>query len=202
MPHMGLAPLRAAPVPIEERAADDLRFIRRTLERSGTFTAVPGAGSIGMGAIGIVSAALAAGAETPEMWLGAWMAAAILASTLGLFAMRRKAQHTGEPLGAAARQFAVSFGTPVLAAALLTIGLWQTGTWSLMPALWLLLYGTAVLAGGAFSVPVIRIVGVAFLLLGVGALLTPPTWGNLWLGAGFGGLHVLAGLHIAQAHGG
>lgn len=192
-----------APVRIEQRAAEDLRFIRQTLERSVTFTAVPGAGGMIMGVIGGVAAAVAAPAATPERWLATWIAAAVLASSLGFVAMRRKAHRAGEPLnGAAARQFALSFGTPVLAAALLTVGLWQAGTWNLMPALWLLLYGTAVLAGGAFSVPIIRGVGVLFLLLGIVALVTPPALGNVWLGVGFGGVHLLAGFYIVKVHGG
>jgi hypothetical protein len=195
-----------APAPlvsIEERAADDLRFIRQTLERSATFTAVPGLGGVAMGVLGMVAAVVAVGAVTPERWLAIWIATAVVASIVGLVAMRRKARRAGVPLtGGPARQFALSFGTPVLAAALLTMGLWQAGAWNLMPALWLLLYGTAVLAGGAFSVPVVRLLGVAFLVLGVGALLTPPAWGNVWLGIGFGALQALVGLYVAKEHGG
>lgn len=199
MPHRS----RGSVAPIEERAADDLRFIRQTLERSATFTAVPGFGGAAMGAIAVVAAIVAWRTATPDAWLASWIAAAVLAVAVGLVTMRSKARRAGEPLtGAAARQFALSFGTPVVAAALLTVGLVQVGAWNLMPALWLLLYGTAVLAGGAFSVPAVRLLGAAFLVLGVGALLTPPEWGNVWLAAGFGGLQIVVGLYIARVHGG
>ena len=42
--------------------------------------------------------------------------------------------------------------------------------WALMPAVWLLLYGTGVLAGGAFSVAAVRLLGVALMALGIAAL--------------------------------
>ncbi len=153
--------------------------------------------------LGLAAALIAERAPTADAWLAIWIGTAVVASTVGLVAMPRKAGRAGEPLtGAAARQFAMSFGTPVLAAALLTMGAWQAGAWNLMPSLWLLLYGTAVLAGGAFSVPIVRALGGAFLVLGVGALLTPPACGNVWLGTGFGGLQMIVGLYVAKVHGG
>lgn len=96
----------------------------------------------------------------------------------------------------------MAMGALAVTAALLNIGLWQPEAWHLLPALWLLLYGTAVLAGGAFSLASVRTVGLAFIALGVVALFGPSEWGYVWLGLGFGGLHLVAGLHIAQAHGG
>jgi hypothetical protein len=66
----------------------------------------------------------------------------------------------------------------------------------------LLLYGAGVLAGGMFSVPVVRAVGVCFMAAGIAAALTPPEWGNVWLALGFGGLHVGFGAYIARNLGG
>jgi hypothetical protein len=71
-----------------------------------------------------------------------------------------------------------------------------------MPAVWLLLYGTGLLAGGVFSVPVVRLTGAIFMLLGFAAVLMPPEYGNLWLGAGFGVLQIVGGVYIARKHGG
>jgi hypothetical protein len=59
-----------------------------------------------------------------------------------------------------------------------------------------------VLTGGIFSVPVVRVIGVCFMTAGIGAMLTPPEWGNVWLGFGFGGLQVGFGIYIARNHGG
>jgi hypothetical protein len=78
----------------------------------------------------------------------------------------------------------------------------MNGDRALIPAVWLLLYGTGVLAGGAFSVAAVRLLGVVFMALGIAALFTPPAWGNVWLGIGFGGLQLVFGLYIARRHGG
>jgi hypothetical protein len=40
------------------------------------------------------------------------------------------------------------------------------------------------------------------MLCGACALLSPPGWGNGYMAAGFGGLHILFGLVIARRHGG
>jgi hypothetical protein len=99
----------------------------------------------------------------------------------------------------------MSLAAPLVAGAALTWGVWRHGNrapMDLMPAVWLLLYGTGALAGGAFSVAAVRLLGVAFMALGVAALVTPPAWGNIWLGVGFGGLQFAFGLYIARRHGG
>ena len=104
--------------------------------------------------------------------------------------------------GAVGRRFALSLSAPLAAGAALTAGLAQAGTWSLMPAVWLLLYGTGVVTGGAMSVSVVAIAGGCFMALGAAALITPPAWGNVWLGLGFGLVHIGFGLYIARKHGG
>ncbi len=202
MPRVSFRP--AEPIAsLEVHAADDLRFIRHTMERSATFTAVPGRGGAVMGAIGLVGAALAAIQPSAERWMAAWLAAAALAFAVGVVTMRQKARRAGVPLtGAPGRRFAVSLAAPLVAGAALTAGLWLQGAWGLMPSVWLLLYGTGVVTGGAFSVAPLRVLGASFMMLGVAALLTPPSWGNAWLGLGFGALQVGFGLYIAKRHGG
>jgi hypothetical protein len=186
-----------------QHAEESLQFIRRTMERSSTFTAVPGVGGIGMGAIGLAAAILAAKQRSVERWLGVWLLAAAVAMGVGVTAMWRKAARLGAPLaGAVGRRFAISLAAPLAAGAALTWGVWMHDDWALMPAVWLLLYGTGVLAGGVVSVAAVRLLGVAFMALGVAALATPPAWGNLWLGIGFGGLQLAFGLYIARRHGG
>jgi hypothetical protein len=186
-----------------EHAEESLLFIRRTMERSSTFTAVPGLGGAGMGAIGVAAAVLAASQSSAERGLIVWVSAAAVAFGLGVTAMLRKANRLGAPLaGAVGRRFAMSLSAPLIAGAALTWGVWRHDGWALMPAVWLLLYGTGLLTGGLFSVAPVRLLGVAFMALGVAALATPATWGNLWLGIGFGGLQLAFGLHIARRHGG
>ena len=193
---------RTAVTSFGEHAEESLLFIRQTMERSSTFTAVPGLGGVGMGIIGIAAAVLAA-QSSAERWLIVWLVAAAVALAIGVTSMWRKAVRLGAPLaGAVGRRFAISFAAPIVSGAALTWGAWMHDDWALMPPVWLLLYGTGVLAGGVFSVAAVRLLGLLFMALGVAALVTPPAWGNVWLGIGFGGLQVGFGLYIARRHGG
>lgn len=186
-----------------QHAEESLQFIRRTMERSSTFTAVPGLGGAGMGAVGVFAAVVAANQSSVERWLIVWLLAAAVALSIGVTSMWRKAARLGAPLASAVgRRFAISFAAPLVAGAALTWGVWIHHDWALMPSVWLLLYGTGVLAGGAFSVAAVRWLGLLFMALGVAALITPPAWGNIWLGIGFGGLQLGFGSYIARRHGG
>jgi hypothetical protein len=186
-----------------DRAADHLRFIRETMERAGVFTAVSGWGQVVVGFIGLAAAAVAARQPTPRAWLTVWLTAAALAVIVDFWAIRRKARRLGVPLVATpARRFALSFSTPLLAGACLTGVLAYWGMPGLLPGMWLLLFGTAVVTGGALSVRVVPLMGMAFMTLGLAALLSPPSWGDLYMAAGFGLLNIVFGLVIATRHGG
>jgi hypothetical protein len=53
-----------------------------------------------------------------------------------------------------------------------------------------------------FSVPAVPIMGLCFMVFGAVALFAPPEYANLFMAAGFGGLHLLFGLIIARRYGG
>ena len=189
------------PRPVESPAVDtyaieNLRFIRETMERSAAFTAVPGWGGVLIGVTAIVAAGVAAGQSSPRAWLAVWLAEAATAIIVGSLAVARKARAANLRLfSGPSRKFALSLSPPLVAGALLTVVLYRAG-------LWLLLYGAGVVTGGAFSVRIVPVMGICFMLVGTAALFSPAAWGDWLLGAGFGGLHVIFGGVIARRYGG
>lgn len=198
--------IRAAPpetVALHTRAMDNLRFIRETMERAGAFTAVPGWGGCAIGVSALGAALIAAYQSTSEAWLATWLIEGVFAIALGAGAMKRKADSAQVPvLSAPGRRFVLSFAPPLLVGALLTAVLYRAGLTAAIPGTWLLLYGTGVVTGGAYSVRVVPLMGLCFMLLGAIALFSPFSWGTALLGVGFGGLHVVFGIIIARRYGG
>jgi hypothetical protein len=191
------------PAPIHEHAADNLSYIRDAMERAGSFTAVPGWGGVAMGLTGLAAAIIAPSHPEPRAWLTTWLAAAVVAAVIGLLSVLVKARAAAVPfLSRPARQFALSFSPAILAGALLTGALYQAGRVDLLPGVWLLLYGAAVVAAGTFSVRVVPLMGILFLFLGAIALFSTPLVGAIALGAGFGVLHIVFGVIIARRYGG
>jgi hypothetical protein len=194
---------RTVPVSLEAHAMDNLRYIRETMERAGAFTAVPGWGGIAMGASAFIAALIASRQGTRNGWLLVWMVEGAIAVAIGVLSVARKARAAHLSLTAApARKFMFSFVPPLVVGAILTVGVLRAGLTSTLPGIWLLLYGTAVLAGGAFSVRVIPIMGMCFMLEGALGIFAPIEWADVLLGAGFGGLHILFGGIIARRYGG
>ena len=70
------------------------------------------------------------------------------------------------------------------------------------PAPLLLLYGVAVAAGGALSVRVVPVMGVALLSMGLLAFFVPFQTANLLLGLGFGVVQIVTGVVIMRRYGG
>jgi hypothetical protein len=183
--------------------ADDLRFIRDTMERSAAFTAVSGWGQVLLGFTATVAAWLAAQQISSFAWLRVWLGEGLLAVAIGLLACTWKANRRGLPLfSGPARKVALGLAPPLVAGAFLTFLLFRAGLQSALPATWLLLYGAGIMTGGAFSVQIVPVMGLCFMLLGGLTVLGPAAWGNWFLAAGFGGLHILFGLLIARRHGG
>lgn len=197
-----LPPSMASPQPLADRALDNLRFIRATMERAGSFTAVPGRGMVAIGLTALAAAVIAARQPSTLNGLVTWLVEAMLALAIGGWTMVRKSRAANDPiLTGPGRRFGLSFLPPVAVGALLTVALYLGDDPRLIPAVWLLLYGTGVVTGGAFSVPVVPVMGVGFLLLGTAALIAPG--GADWLlAAGFGGLHIVFGVWIARRYGG
>ncbi len=189
--------------PLAARAERELEFIRRTMERTSGFTAVPGWGGVGMGTVGLAAAALAPRQATTRAWLATWLLAAGVAFALGVFSIARKAARAGvDLLGHAARSFAAALVPALAVGALLTAILYRAGQSDLLPGVWLSLYGVGVAAAGAFSVPAVPIQGACLIGLGAIALVVPRLADPWLLGLGFGFLQIGFGFHIARRHGG
>ncbi len=192
------------PVPaLHERAEENLRFIRETMTRGVSFTAVPGYGGVAMGAIGLGAAVLASRQATPRGWLLVWLLAALLALGVGVVAILLKARAAGVSVTrGAGRRFALALVPSLLAGGALTLALARLGAYGVLPGLWLLLYGSAVLAAGAHSPPPVPLLGAILVGLGLLALLLPPVFGDALLASGFGLAHAVTGAVIARRHGG
>jgi hypothetical protein len=193
----------SAPPEIQDRAMDNLRFIRETMERAGTFTAVSGWGQLVIGLTAIAAALIGARTTSPGMWLGVWLAEAVIAAAISIASMAIKSEAAKLPLfSGPIRKLMMSFSPPIFAGCVVTLALHERSAIELVPAMWMLLYGAGVISAGTYSVRIVPVMGMAFMALGVVALVAPVTWTTALLIASFGGLHVLFGLLIAWRHGG
>ena len=188
---------------INERALENLRYIRETMERAGSFTAVPGWGGILMGVSALLTALISSRLPSNDLWVASWLGEAVLALAVGGWAMAQKARAVQSTLlDGPGRKFALSLCPAMIAGGILTLVLYRNALFGLMPGVWLLLYGVAVVTGGAFSVNVVPIMGVSFMILGSVALFSPLGWANWFMAAGFGGLQIVFGVIIARRYGG
>jgi hypothetical protein len=190
------------PVELHERAMDNLQYIRRTLERAGSFTAVPGKGGVAMGVVALLAARLAVLQPGADGWLAVWALAAVVAMAIGIAGAALKSRRFQIPLfSGPGRKFIAGFAPALLAGAVLTAVFYRAGISGFLPGVWLLLYGAAVLSGGWASVRVVPIMGACFMFVGTAALMLPG-WNDLLLPVGFGGLHLIFGTVIAVKYGG
>jgi hypothetical protein len=190
------------PVPIHAKAEDNLRFIRETMERAGSFTAVSGWGQMAIGGTALLAAWLAASAGSSDRWLALWLGEAAVAVSIAMATTTWKTRDHKVPIvSGPARKFALSFVPAMVAGALLTLVLVSRGEFILLPATWMLLYGAAVISAGTFSVRVVPFMGACFMLCGAATLLFPQV-ANIMMAVAFGGLHLGFGAAIARRYGG
>ena len=194
---------RPGPIPIDARAADHLRYIRETMECAAEFTAVPGWGGVAMGITALVASIVASQQSTRQAWLVVWLVEVFIAVAIAAPAAATKAHRFNSKLfSGPGRKFLFSFAPPIIAGGFLTFALYRAGSFAALPGTWLLLYGVAIVTGGAFSVRVVPVMGMCLIALGGGALFAPAAWGDAFMATGFGLVQIAFGVWIARHHGG
>ena len=187
---------------VHGKAASDLAYIRRTMDRSSRFTAFSGWGGIGVSAVAVGAAPVAHSQPSPGPWLATWLAAAALAFAVGASSIAVKARRAGQPLARGAGwRFVLGLGPTVFAGGALTFALHAAGATELLPAMWLLVFGGGLSAAGLWAVPAIPVMGAAFMATGVAAVAAGPAWGDHFMALGFGGIHLAGGLFVLRRYG-
>ncbi len=192
-------------VAIDSHALGTLNYSRASIEAAGAF-AVPGIAGIAMGVVGVVATIVASIPALAAHWLQIWLLAAMAAAASGVLLIAR---HSRQPARGfmlyrgPARKFVLSLCPALLAGAVLTVVLWQEGLSSLIPGMWLVLYGCAVLSASMMTsaalLRLIAMMGGLFVVCGLIAFQVEPRWHNLTLGMGFGALHLFFGILIGRS---
>ena len=187
----------------ENQASEHLRFIRDVMERSASFTAVPGWGMVVVGLTAFPAAWIASIQDSPDASLMVWFIEASIAVMIAVLTLYRKARKSGVSLTSGpGRKYILTLAPSLVAGLLFTVALWQAGNTELLATLWLLLYGAGTITGGASSARVIPTLGICFMVMGIISLFVAPVWMNVLLALSFGGLHIGFGLYIAKKYGG
>jgi hypothetical protein len=189
-------------VGIESRALGTLAYIRASIESSSSMD-VPGMAGIVMGVIGVLTAIVVSLPRFAPHWLEIWLVAAVVALLLGGALVVRQIVRGGHAryLGPA-RKFLLCLCPALLAGAVLTWVLWTSGATGVIPGMWLLLYGCAVLSASTVTnagiTRLICIMGALFVALGSATFALPLTAHTAMLGLGFGALHIVFGILIGR----
>ena len=182
---------------------DNLRFIRETMEAAGTFTAVSGWGQVVVGTTAVAAALIAGNFAFSVHWVVVWAVEAFLALLISVWFMYDKARSASLPLlTGSARKLLFSFTPVFVVGIVVTFAFMYRGMYALLPGIWMLLYGTGVVAAGAFSVRIVPVMGAAFIVAGGATLFAPASWSTALMILGFGFLHIFFGVLIARRHGG
>lgn len=188
---------------LQQKAEQDLRFIRQAMERVEGVSSVSGLGGILMGLIALGATWIASELVDLRSQLEVWIYSAMFAVSVGAAACWRKAVRGDAKIHwDPVRRFLLCLVPVILVAVVLTFRLWPTPSAELIPALWLMLYGCGTLAAGTYAVNAVLSLGGCFIVVGLTAMVTPVEWSNALLAVGFGGLHIVFGAWVYRYHGG
>jgi hypothetical protein len=198
MPKAMIDPKSRGPntVALDTHALGTLQYIRASIDAAGLL-AVPGSAGIAMGAVGVLAAILVSLKSLAAHWLEIWLLAGLVASAFGTVLMAHQVISRGTALyRGPLRRFLMCLCPPLLVGAVLTWQLWLHAQTTLIPGVWLLMYGCAVMAASTLTRRALAVMGGLLAVLGIIALQSPPSYQNTVLGIGFGGLHLLFGILI------
>jgi len=192
-------------IAMDSHALGTLNYIRASIDAAGAF-AVPGTAGIAMGVVGLAAAGVASIPALSRYWLLIWLVSATVAAGLGVVLVARHSSGVGLALyRGPARRFVLCLCPALLAGGVLTAVLCQAGEARLVPGVWLLLYGCAVLSAALMTAPammrLIGTMGALFVVCGALAFGVSPHWHNVILGGSFGFLHLVFGHLIGRING-
>jgi hypothetical protein len=193
-------------------AAEHLQVIRTLMERSAVYRRALAPVMLTTGSIGALAALI--GRSIPVSshagFAGYWMVVSVVALLVSLLMVRLQALKEAEPFWSPPmRRVAQAFVPPLFAGMAVGFlaaffGQWKdVQPWGL-PALWMVLYGCALHAGGFFMVRGIKLFGWLFILTGCGLLAgtcsaggpSALPSGHVVMGGTFGGLHLAYGIYL------
>lgn len=183
------------------RALSHIRAVVDRTTRYSTFSALSGfiAGLAALGGSGVCGLVPGCPGGTPEAGLRficVWSVVFVIAASALLLLTWLKARRRGEPAWTPIARTALSaLLGPGVAMLLGTVALGRADQYALLPGLWLTLYGCGLYGVSFFAPLFIRLLGLVFMGFGLAAWMG---WGTpaLWLGLGFGGLHLVFGMVV------
>ncbi len=201
-----------------DEAQARMREIQRIMERATLFTLLPGTAAV-LGGLAVLAGCAATYAMLKGFDLagilalssmaraglcGMWIAIGIGSVLLNIALTVRAAATAGfAAIGRPAQVAAFSLTPSIAVAMILTINVFLMASpraedvQSIAP-IWMKLYGTGVYTAGLFSIRPPRILGLAFLAMGVVALVAFPAYGVAAVALSFGLLHIVFGLYVLQ----
>ena len=193
----------------EYEAIQDLKFIRKMIESSGTYTNIPVPAYLIAGLLGGLGSYLSYAYLCPETLLSpagidktdipylslVWGGVLVLSIVATAIFSKINAEKYNIDLwnGLASRLFLSQIPT-ALVASILTLALAARGEFGLIPAVWLLCYGIITYSFSYFTGIEHKIQAILFLLLGIWAAFDSLKVALVLLGLGFGGINILFGI--------
>lgn len=199
-----------------EEAKARMDEIQRIMERATLWTLLPGTAAVIGGILVLIgcgvsygmigSVDFAAMLDIPfdqqvgfcVMWFAIGVAGVLLETILTLLAAKRQGMSATVR---SARVATFSLTPSVVVAMVLTIKFLiptepQREEIQYIVPMWMMLYGTGVYTAGLFSIRAPRILGLAFLALGIVALMAFQGYGVVTAALSFGVLHIVFGIYI------